>query len=94
MKLWNPAFAFVALFGCTNAKAPYVMKIGDYYLVTKNFVDGGFFCPEAMGSVSWIDNDRVYVIANTRGDGEFGLKWHQAPLRENRQKAFDDRPER
>ncbi|MGB0515226.1 MAG: prolyl oligopeptidase family serine peptidase, partial [Wenzhouxiangellaceae bacterium] len=28
--------------------------------------------------------------ANIRGGGEFGPKWHQAALKENRQRAFDD----
>jgi prolyl oligopeptidase PreP (S9A serine peptidase family) len=32
----------------------------------------------------------VYVLANIRGGGEFGPRWHQAALKENRQKAFDD----
>jgi prolyl oligopeptidase len=30
------------------------------------------------------------VLANIRGGGEFGPRWHQAALRENRQRAFDD----
>jgi prolyl oligopeptidase len=29
-------------------------------------------------------------VANVRGGGEFGPAWHQAALRENRQRAFDD----
>ncbi len=32
----------------------------------------------------------IYVVANIRGGGEFGPAWHQAALKENRQKAFDD----
>jgi len=32
----------------------------------------------------------VYVIANIRGGGEFGPKWHQAALKEKRQNAYDD----
>ncbi|WP_224370450.1 prolyl oligopeptidase family serine peptidase [Hyalangium versicolor] len=38
----------------------------------------------------WLERGGVYVIANIRGGGEFGPRWHQAVLRENRQKAFDD----
>jgi prolyl oligopeptidase len=30
------------------------------------------------------------VLANIRGGGEFGPRWHQAALKENRQTAFDD----
>jgi len=30
------------------------------------------------------------VLANIRGGGEFGPRWHQAALRQHRQRAFDD----
>lgn len=46
------------------------------------------YIPE-MGRL-WLENGGVYVIANIRGGGEFGPAWHQAALRENRQRAFDD----
>ncbi|MBV9904383.1 MAG: S9 family peptidase, partial [Alphaproteobacteria bacterium] len=38
----------------------------------------------------WIAKGGAIVVANIRGGGEFGPRWHQAALRENRQKAFDD----
>ncbi|MFO7924085.1 MAG: prolyl oligopeptidase family serine peptidase [Bacteroidales bacterium] len=38
----------------------------------------------------WLEKGGVYVLANIRGGGEFGPKWHQAGLKENRQKVFDD----
>ncbi len=38
----------------------------------------------------WLERGGVYVLANIRGGGEFGPRWHQAALKENRQKAFDD----
>ncbi|OYX56042.1 MAG: S9 family peptidase [Brevundimonas subvibrioides] len=38
----------------------------------------------------WLENGGAYVVANIRGGGEFGPTWHQAALRENRQRAFDD----
>ena len=32
----------------------------------------------------------AYVVANIRGGGEYGPKWHKAALKENRQRAYDD----
>jgi prolyl oligopeptidase len=38
----------------------------------------------------WLEKGGVYVMANIRGGGEFGPSWHQAALKMNRQKAYDD----
>ena len=38
----------------------------------------------------WLERGGVYVIANTRGGGEFGPNWHQAALQANRQRAHED----
>jgi prolyl oligopeptidase len=43
----------------------------------------------AVGS-AWLERGGVYVLSNIRGGGEFGPKWHQAALKENRQRAYDD----
>ena len=43
----------------------------------------------ALGK-SWVEPGGVYVMANIRGGGEFGPAWHQAALKENRQRAYDD----
>ena len=32
----------------------------------------------------------MYVVANIRGGGEFGPKWHRAALKANRHKAYED----
>lgn len=39
---------------------------------------------------SWLEKGGVYALANIRGGGEFGPKWHRAALKENRQRSFDD----
>jgi prolyl oligopeptidase len=44
----------------------------------------------AVTGSSWLEQGGVYVLANIRGGGEFGPKWHQAALKENRQRAYDD----
>jgi len=38
----------------------------------------------------WLEHGGVYVIANIRGGGEFGPEWHQAALKGDRQRAYDD----
>jgi prolyl oligopeptidase len=43
----------------------------------------------ATGS-AWVERGGVYVLANIRGGGEFGPKWHQAAMQEKHQNAFDD----
>ena len=39
---------------------------------------------------SWLERGGVFVLANIRGGGEFGPSWHQAALKANRQRAYDD----
>lgn len=56
---------------------------------------GGFnlsMLPSYAGQLGklWLERGGTYVLANIRGGGEFGPGWHQAALRENRQRAFDD----
>ena len=38
----------------------------------------------------WVQEGNAYVLANIRGGGEYGPDWHNAVLREKRQKAYDD----
>ena len=62
---------------------------------TQMFGYGGFELSEPpayipqMGKL-WLERGGAYVIANIRGGGEFGPAWHEAALREHRQRAFDD----
>lgn len=42
-----------------------------------------------LGKV-WLDKGGVYVLSNIRGGGEYGPLWHQAALKEKRQRAYDD----
>lgn len=44
----------------------------------------------SLPGVNWIEQGGIYISANIRGGGEFGPSWHQAALRENRHKAFED----
>lgn len=38
----------------------------------------------------WLEQGGAYVLANIRGGGEFGPAWHQAGLKLNRQRIYDD----
>jgi len=56
---------------------------------------GGFeisMLPDYRGGVgaAWLERGGVYVLANIRGGGEFGPKWHEAARKQNRQRAYDD----
>ena len=56
---------------------------------------GGFqqsMTPAYSGTVGkvWLENGGAYVVANIRGGGEFGPRWHQAGLKTSRQRVFDD----
>lgn len=39
---------------------------------------------------AWLEKGGVYVLANIRGGGEFGPRWHQAGLKEKRQNIYND----
>ena len=44
----------------------------------------------ALAGRMWISRGGVLALGNMRGGGEYGPRWHQSALRENRQRAFDD----
>lgn len=39
---------------------------------------------------SWLERGGVYAVANLRGGGEYGPRWHRAALREKRPRAYED----
>jgi prolyl oligopeptidase len=56
---------------------------------------GGFeisLLPQYSGSIgrAWLQRGGVYVIANIRGGGEYGPRWHQAALKSHRPRAYED----
>jgi len=44
----------------------------------------------ATSGIAWLERGGVYVEANIRGGGEFGPAWHQAGLKANRNKCYED----
>lgn len=56
---------------------------------------GGFqiaMTPHYSGAIGklWLEQGGAYVLANIRGGGEFGPKWHEAGLGVKRQIIYDD----
>lgn len=39
---------------------------------------------------AWLQRGGVFVLANIRGGGEFGPSWHQAAVKANKQRSYDD----
>ena len=39
---------------------------------------------------SWLAHGNVHVVAGIRGGGEFGPRWHQAALQQERHRAYED----
>jgi len=67
-----------------NGKNPTVLYgYGGFEVSMKPFYSG-------VTGAAWLDQGGVYVLANIRGGGEFGPRWHQAALKQHRQRAFDD----
>jgi prolyl oligopeptidase len=38
----------------------------------------------------WVEEGNAYVLANLRGGGEYGPRWHDAAVKERHQRVFDD----
>ncbi len=55
---------------------------------------GGFEVPLTPGYSgalgAWLGQGGVYVVANIRGGGEYGPRWHQAALKDKRFRAYED----
>jgi len=44
----------------------------------------------SISNIIWLENGGVYALANLRGGGEYGEKWHEAGTKLNKQNVFND----
>jgi len=83
-----------------GTKVPYfVVRAKDLKLDGSNptllYAYGGFLVSQspsyaATAGKLWLEKGGVYVVANIRGGGEFGPRWHNAGLKLNRMRVYDD----
>jgi len=83
-----------------GVKVPYFVVRGkDTKLDGSNptllYAYGGFLVSQTPAYAAtvgklWLEKGGVYVVANIRGGGEFGPRWHNAGLKLNRMRVYDD----
>ncbi|GLZ38673.1 prolyl oligopeptidase family serine peptidase [Actinokineospora sp. NBRC 105648] len=79
-----------------GTRVPYFVVAGpDTSGPTLLYGYGGFeisLTPSYSGGLgrAWLEQGGTYVVANIRGGGEYGPRWHRAALRENRPRAYED----
>jgi prolyl oligopeptidase len=44
----------------------------------------------SQSNMVWLENGGIYAMANIRGGGEYGEKWHKQGMKLNKQNVFDD----
>ncbi|SDT42275.1 prolyl oligopeptidase family serine peptidase [Actinoplanes derwentensis] len=78
-----------------GTRVPYFVAGGSTPGPTILYGYGGFevtMTPSYSGLMGrgWLAHGGTYVLAGIRGGGEYGPAWHQAALRENRLRAYED----
>ncbi|KAA3639946.1 MAG: S9 family peptidase [Proteobacteria bacterium] len=74
-----------------NGKNPtHIFSYGGFRNALTPSYSGSYEALEGAYGKLWLDRGGVFVSANIRGGGEYGPKWHQAALLENKTKSYED----
>src|SRR5690606_26400278 len=74
-----------------NCKNPtHIFSYGGFINSLTPSYSGSYEALEGSYEKLWLDCSGVFVSANIRGVGEYGPKWHQAALLENKTKSYED----
>jgi len=68
----------------------HIFAYGGFRSAVKPSYSGSYEALAGAYGKLWLQKGGVFVLANIRGGGEFGPSWHEAGLRENRHKVFED----
>ena len=86
-----PYFVVIAKDAKLNGKNPtHIFSYGGFRNSLTPSYSGSYEDLSGAYGKLWLDRGGVFVLANIRGGGEFGPKWHQAALKENHYKSFED----
>lgn len=74
-----------------NGKNPtHIFSYGGFRNSLTPSYSGSYEALEGAYGKLWLDRGGVFVSASIRGGGEYGPKWHQAALLENKTKSYED----
>ncbi len=74
-----------------NGENPaHIFSYGGFRLTLKPSYSGSYEPHYGAYGKLWLERGGVFVLANIRGGGEFGPRWHTSVLKENRHKVVED----
>jgi len=65
---------------------------GDHELLLYGYGGFAISCTPSYSNLhmAWLENGGIFALANIRGGGEYGKKWHEAGRKDKKQNSFDD----
>ena len=68
----------------------WIFSYGGFEIALKPSYSGSYEDLHGAYGKLWLERGGVFVLANIRGGGEFGPAWHDAALKENHVRSFED----